>query len=90
MGEVDHEEDAVDERVAHGDEGVHAAQRDAGDEERLPGVDAVATGADGEDGADNGDSDDAAAEQPQEQGDEVQPGSAKSHALLRCSETGSM
>ena len=36
VGEVDHQQHAVDERVAKGDEGVHAALRDPEDEQVAP------------------------------------------------------
>ena len=41
VGKVDHEEDAIDQRVAQGDEGIDAAQDDARDGKSHPNVRAI-------------------------------------------------
>ncbi len=67
MGEVDHEEDAVDEGVAQRDEGVDAAQGDAGDDEVLPVRRADAALGQGEHGTDQREEDQSSADGPEDQ-----------------------
>ena len=69
VGEVDHAQDAVDHRVAEGDEGVDAAQRGAADEQVDPGVEGVLARREGQVRAHHDDQDDDDAEGPQERGD---------------------
>ena len=83
VGEVDHEQDAVDERVAERDEGVDAPQRDAGDDEVLPLLRREATLLERQEGADDGQRENAAPEQPEEQGDEVEAPAADGHSGSR-------
>ena len=69
VGEVDHAQDAVDHRVAEGDEGVHAAQRGTADEQVHPDVDAVLARREGQVGTHHDDQHHDDAEGPQERGD---------------------